>query len=138
MPGFGLAFDHFGLATRDADRTLKFLRALGYGTPEATHDPLQDVNLVYCEHRSMPPVEVVFAASETGPLDAILAQQPQCIYHMCFRTSDLAATLKSMKAAGHRVAVVAEPKPAVLFGYRHVSFYMVRGFGLIEILEDRS
>jgi hypothetical protein len=43
-----------------------------------------------------------------------------------------------MKTAGHRTMVVSPPKPAVLFDYRPVSFYMVRGFGLIEIIEDPS
>nr|WP_316639086.1 VOC family protein [uncultured Roseateles sp.] len=138
MQGYGLAFDHFGLATRDAAKTLSFLRGLGYQTPEVVHDPLQRVNLVLCEHLAMPAVEVIFAADEAGPLDAILAQQPQAIYHLCFRSRDLDASLAALKAAGQRVMVVLPPKPAVLFDGRPVSFYMVRGFGLIEIIEDLS
>ncbi len=31
--------------------------------------------------------------------------------------------------------VVFPATPAVLFGGRHVSFYMMRGFGLIEIIQ---
>jgi len=132
---FGLVFDHFGLATRDPERTLSVLRGLGYSTPSVVHDPLQGVNLVLCEHPAMPAVEVIFADGTVGPLDAVLAQQPQSIYHLCFRSDDLAATLASLKAQGHRAMVVSPPKPAVLFGGRSVSFHMVRGFGLIEILE---
>ena len=116
MQGFGLGFDHFGLATRDAEKTLGFLRSLGYSTPARVHDPLQCVNLVLCEHQAMPAVEVIFATDEAGPLDAILAQQPQAIYHLCFRSRDLAATLAAMRAAGHRVMLVSPPKPALLFG----------------------
>jgi catechol 2,3-dioxygenase-like lactoylglutathione lyase family enzyme len=138
MQGFGLAFEHFGLATRDADKTLAFLAGLGYRTPESVHDPLQRVNLVLCEHAAMPAVEVIFAADEEGPLDAILAQQPQGIYHLCFRSRDLAASLAAIKMAGTRTKVVSPPKPAVLFDYLPVSFHMVRGFGLIEIIEDPS
>ena len=136
MEGYGLVFDHFGLATRDAERTLAFLRGLGYTAPEAVHDPLQRVNLVLCEHATMPAVEVIFATDEAGPVDAILAQQAQAIYHLCFRSACLAASLTAIKAAGHRAMVVSPPKPAVLFGGRRVSFYMVRGFGLIEIIEE--
>ena len=138
MQRFGLTFDHFGLATRDAKPTLAFLRGLGYRTPEAVHDLLQHVNLVLCEHPSMPTVEVIFAADESGPLDAILAQQPQSIYHLCYRSRELTTTLEAIKAAGHRTMVVSSPKPAVLFDQRRVSFYMVRGFGLIEIIEEAS
>jgi hypothetical protein len=138
MEHFGLAFDHFGLATRDADNTLTFLRGLGYATPDVVHDPLQRVNLVLCEHTEMPAVEVIFAAEEDGPLEIILALQPQAIYHFCFRARDLAASLLSIKTAGHRTRLVSPPKPAVLFDSLPVSFYMVSGFGLIEIIEDPS
>lgn len=136
MTGHGLTFHHFGLATRDPERTLSVLRGLGYGTPSVVHDPLQGVNLVMCDHPAMPAVEVIYSDGNPGPLDAMLAQQPQSIYHLCFRSNDLAATLASLKADGQRVAAVSPSKPAVLFGGRQVSFYMVRGFGLIEILED--
>ena len=136
MQSFGLSFAHFGLATRDAERTLAFLRGLGYRTPPSVHDPLQRVNLSLCEHPAMPAVEVIWAAEPDGPLDAILDRAPQSIYHLCYRTRDVAASLAALKDAGHRTLVVAPPKPAVLFGDRRVSFYMVHGFGLIEMIED--
>jgi Glyoxalase/Bleomycin resistance protein/Dioxygenase superfamily len=136
MEGFGLTFDHLGLATRDAMKTLAFLRCLGYLTPPFVYDPLQRVNLALCEHASMPSIEVISAADETGPLDAILTHQPQAIYHVCYRSREVAATLAAIKAAGHRTLTISPPKPAVLFDHRLVGFYMVRGFGLIEIIED--
>jgi methylmalonyl-CoA/ethylmalonyl-CoA epimerase len=136
LPGFGLQFDHFGLATRNVTQSLAFVQGLGYSTGPVVHDPLQGVNLVLCKHTQMPAVEVIFAGAESGPLDAILAQQPQAIYHLCFRAASLQASLVAMKAAGQRVLTVSPPKPAVLFGGLAVSFYMVRGFGLIEIIED--
>lgn len=136
MEHFGLSFDHFGLATRDAEKTLDFLRGLGYRTPDLVHDPLQRVNIVLCEHAAMPAVEVIFVAEEDGPLEAILAQQPQAIYHLCFRSHDVAASLLAIKTAGHRIRLVSPPKPAVLFNSLRVSFYLVSGFGLLEIIED--
>ncbi len=135
-PGFGLTFDHLGLATRRAEVTLAFLRGMGYSTPPTVHDPVQGVNLVLCAHPAMPAVEVVYSDGASGPIDAILALQPQAIYHQCYRSADLPSTLAAMKAAGHRVITISTPKPAVLFSGRLVSFYMVRDFGLIEILED--
>ena len=136
MQGFGLQFDHWGLATRQLDKTLGFLRGLGYSTPPVVFDPLQRVDLVLCQHPSMPAVEVITPAQGPGPLDAVLAQQPQAIYHLCFRSGDAAGSLAAIKNAGHRVLTVSAPKPAVLFGGRQVSFYMVAGFGLIEIIDE--
>ena len=135
MPGFGLDFEHFGLATRQPEATLRFLGALGYESHEPINDPLQRVDLVLCRHASMPAVEVIWAAQAGGPLEAVLAAQPQSIYHLCYSSSDLQQSLTAMKAAGQRVITISAPKPAILFDNRRVSFYMVRGFGLIEILE---
>jgi len=133
--GFGLEFDHLGLATRDPEKTLAFLRALGYQAHEPIHDPLQGVDLVLCHHPSMPDIEVIFSAGNAGPLQSILAAQPQAIYHLCYRSRDLDSTLTAMKAAGQRVMRVSDPKPAILFRNKPVSFHLVRGFGLIEIIE---
>ena len=133
---FGLAFNHFGLATRSPDKAVAFLKGLGYRAGETTHDPIQKVNLILCRNGQMPPVEVISPGAEPGPLDAILADRNEAIYHLCYRSRDLAASLAAMKQGGHRVVQVAAPQPAILFGGQRVSFYMVRGFGLIEILED--
>jgi methylmalonyl-CoA/ethylmalonyl-CoA epimerase len=57
------------------------------------------------------------------------------IYHSCFETADLTATLSAWEEKGLRAVCISEPKPAVLFNGRKVSFYMVNGAGLIELLE---
>jgi methylmalonyl-CoA/ethylmalonyl-CoA epimerase len=136
MESFGLAFDHFGLATRNPDKAVAFLKGLGYRAGETIHDPLQKVNLILCPSAQMPSVEVIFPADEPGPLAAILADRSESFYHLCYRSRDLAATLAAMKLAGHRVIQVAAPQPAILFNNKRVSFYLVKGFGLIEIIED--
>lgn len=134
--GFGMEFDHLGLAVRSTERALAFLQDLGYRAGEPVYDPLQRVRLVLCSSDVMPPVEVISEADADGPLASILSGRSECIYHLCYRTADLPATLAAMKAAGHRVVEAAAPKPAVLFGGLPVSFYWVKGFGLIEIIED--
>lgn len=135
MNGFGLAFDHFGLATRNSDKAVAFLRGLGYDVGTPVYDPLQNVNLILCESKQMPAVEVIFPAEQSGPLEILLKDRNEGIYHLCFRSVDLAASLAAIKNAGHRVLQVAAPKPAVLFDHRRVSFYLVKAVGLIEIIE---
>jgi methylmalonyl-CoA/ethylmalonyl-CoA epimerase len=136
MENFGLAFDHFGLATRNPDKAVAFLKGLGYRPGETIHDALQNVNLISCQSAQMPAVEVIFPTDEPGPLTAILADHGESFYHLCYRSRDLEATLGAMKSAGHRVIQVAAPQPAILFDNKRASFYLVGGFGLIEIIED--
>lgn len=132
---FGLTFDHFGVATRSPDRALAFLKGLGHQPGNVVYDPLQKVNLVFCPSSEMPAVEVIFPSDESGPLTNILADRHEAMYHVCYRSSDVDASIAAMRQAGHRVVQVAAPQPAILFGDKRVSFYLVRGFGLIEILE---
>lgn len=132
-----LAFHHFGLATRDADETGSTLRALGYRLAEPVFDPLQNVNLIWCEHAAMPAIEVVYPGDSPGPLDPYLADYPEMVYHLCYLADDIPAAVTEMKAAGLRILPVVEPKPAILFAGRSVGFYLARGLGLIEILEKK-
>ncbi len=131
-----LTFHHFGLATRDAEQTAATLRNLGYELAESIFDPLQNVNLIWCEHATMPAIEVVAPADGPGPLDPYLADHGELIYHLCYVAADISTAVAGIERAGVRLLTVSEPKPAILFGGKHVGFYMARGLGLIEILED--
>ena len=143
MNQYGLKFHHFGLAVRGAEKAVSFLKGLGYGVGETVFDPLQNVNLIMCkgEDEYAPAVEIIFKAPANGgeeqssPLDSVLSGRSEIIYHLCYETRNLSGTLEKIKAAGFRVLTVSSPKPAALFGGGEVSFYMIKGFGLIEILE---
>lgn len=132
-----LAFHHFGLATRSAEETSRMLSGLGYELSEPIFDPIQNVNLIWGEHPDMPAVEVVFPADTPGPLEPYLADFSEMVYHLCYVTRDIEASIEKMKSAGLRVLPVVAPKPAVLFGGKQVGFYMARGLGLIEVLEEK-
>lgn len=130
-----LKFHHLGLAASDPDRAKAFLLKLGYSCGEVVHDPLQNVMLSMCTHSYAPDVEVISPTETPGPLDAMLHESKHVLYHTCYSTEVLGAVLSSFEADGIRAICVSEPTPAVLFDGRLVSFYMIRGFGLIEILE---
>ena len=132
---FGLTFDHLGLATRSPEKAIAFLEGLGHQPGVLTYDPLQRVNLIYCSSTAMPAVEVIVPVDDSGPLTAILADRDEAMYHTCYRSSDVDASVAAIKKAGHRIVQLTTAQPAVLFGGKRVSFYLVRGFGLIEILE---
>ena len=133
---YGLRFHHFGLAVRNATAAVKVLEGMGYKIGEQIHDPLQKVMLIWCEHEEMPAIELVSPADTPGPLDNILSDQSELIYHLCYGSSDIAASVSAISDSGIRVLPVAPPKPAILFGGQQVGFYQVKGFGLIEIVEE--
>ena len=137
MPELGLEFHHLGLAVRTPDAARRFLAALGYRLGEALFDPEQNVVLALCTHPHMPDVEIIHPGDGgKSPVDRLAARHESgIVYHVCYTSADLAGSLAAMEREGLRVLCVSAPRPAVLFGGRNVSFYMVDGMGLIEILE---
>jgi hypothetical protein len=134
----GLRFHHLGLAVRRPRDAVRFLGGLGYTLDEPVFDPEQHVNLILCRHRgAMPTVEIIYPAAAKSPIDGFLAQRPDgIVYHMCYVTDDLSATLAWMEQNGVRAVCRVPPTPAVLFGGRAVGFYDIVGMGLCEIIED--
>ena len=79
------------------------------------------------------------ATAGQGPVAAILETRPDgLVYHLCYTTMDLDHTLDRIEQSGLRPFEVSPPKPAVLFGGERVSFYMILGLGLIELIEGRG
>lgn len=133
---FGLSFHHLGLAVREPGKALIFHRELGYKTSKPFFDPEQNVNLIMCRHDVMPDVEIIYSGTSPGPLDGMLAKHRKGItYHICFVSADVASSIGQIMAAGIDVICASPPAQAVLFGGAEVSFYLVGGVGLIEIIQ---
>lgn len=136
MQTHNLLFHHFGLAASNPGKAVEFLRALGYSCAEPVQDPLQGVDLRWCTRADAPPVEIVSSGDDPGPLASILAEQGTSFYHLCYETAGTTVSaIDLMRSQGIRVLTVREPLPSILFGGRLVSFHMVQGFGLIELVE---
>lgn len=132
---YGLAFHHLGLAVKDPELAVRFLTGCGYRIGPVVRDELQNVNARLCTVASQPTVELLYPTETPGPLERILKAQASLIYHVCYETRDREETLRTLEADNHRIGVLSPPQPAVLFGGRRVSFYVVAGFGMIELLE---
>lgn len=135
---WGLAFHHLGLAAKDPEAAARFLSGLGYRIGPIIFDPLQNVHLAMCAHDHMPDVEIITPADGEGPLDKLLAAQKEgLVYHMCYTSTDLDGSLEALEDSGQlSIYSISPPKEAVLFGGKRVSFYLVEGVGLIEIIEE--
>jgi hypothetical protein len=135
MTNFGLDFHHLGLAVRRPNEAIIFLENLNYLIGGRIFDPEQNVNLILCWHRQMPAVEIIYPGSLPSPIDTYVNRHGNgIVYHICFESSDLSASLAAIEAAKLRPLCVSEPRPAILFQGRLVSFYNVVGMGLIEVL----
>lgn len=134
MNKYGLAFHHLGLAVTTPEKASCFLKGLGYIIGECVYDEIQNVNLILCKAATMPDVELIYRANSPGPIDNILKDFPEIIYHLCYSCSSIETSLGKMRAE-NRVMQIAPPAPAILFLNKTVSFYRVVGFGIIEILE---
>jgi len=136
MIAAGLRFHHFGLAVADPSRAVVFLQRMGYRCGEAIIDPLQNVVLHWCEMEAAPSVEVVSPTETKGPLTSVLAEHPTSFYHLCYEADSLKTDpIELLRATGARLVTVMPPTPAVLFAGRLVSFHLVQGFGLVELLQ---
>lgn len=133
----GLEFHHFGLAVGAPDEAFRYLGALGYREGNAVFDPLQRVNLAMRHHPVMPDVEVIWPGEGPSPVDKMIRQSGTMIYHLCYSCPEPQDVLAALEAAGIDAMLISPPTPAVLFGGREVSFHVVPGFGLIELLRSR-
>jgi methylmalonyl-CoA/ethylmalonyl-CoA epimerase len=139
MNDFRLKFHHLGLATRNRDRAVAFVSLLGYEIGECVFDPLQNVRLTMCTHNTEPAIEVICPGDKKGPIDLLIQRHRDgVIYHPCYETDSLQATLAAWEKLEILAICISPPKPAPLFGGLHVSFYEMPGIGLVEILETAS
>src|ERR1700682_6242867 len=133
-----LKFNHIGLAVRHDKDALIMMESLGYSIGDPISDPLQHVYVRLCTAPERPSVEFVQPGDEgKSPVDSIISKYNELMYHTCYETPDLTKTLEYIEQAGLRCMAQSDRKPAVLFGGRHVSFYKIVGWGMIELLESR-
>ena len=124
-----MTFHHVAMAVNNIEEAYAFLCAEGPVTPltDATFDPEQNVNLRLLDVGGLP-IELV----QGGPVADWLRRGCR-LYHVCYEVDNLDQALEA--AAERGCALVSPPKPAALFGGRHVAFVMNRSLGLVEYLE---
>jgi hypothetical protein len=85
-------------------------------------------------HESMPDVEVIWPGTEPSPLDRMLGQSDSMLYHLCYTSADVEASVAALERADVEVLPLGLAQPASLFGGLEVSFYNITGVGIIEII----
>lgn len=136
MNEFGMHFHHLGLAVRRPEAAFHYLKSLGYSDGAAFFDPLQQVNLAMRYHAVMPAVEVIWPGDGPSPIDSMIKRgSGAMIYHLCYMSNDVEATVNAIDAAGLEIMPLGSAKPAVLFGGLEVSFYSITNVGIVELIQ---
>jgi methylmalonyl-CoA/ethylmalonyl-CoA epimerase len=129
----GLEFHHIGVACLDLDNEATVFEALGYVQEGADfEDPIQGVCGRFLVGAG-PRLELLAPLGSGGVLTPWL-QRGTKLYHLAYRTRDLAASLNDLKRARSRVMVA--PVPAVAFGGRAIAFLLMPNLLLLELVES--
>lgn len=122
------------MACQDIDKTARAYEALGYMRGDAVFDPLQNVNICFLSHDTMPTVELLSPVDGNSPVSNILEKNGVTPYHTCYAVDCLEETIKMLKR--QRYVVVSQPKEACAIDGRRVSFLYNPDMGLIELVES--
>tara|TARA_Y100001970_G_C14027714_1_gene746961 strand:+ start:480 stop:899 length:420 start_codon:yes stop_codon:yes gene_type:complete len=129
-----LKFHHFGLALKNFSSALFFYKNLGYKCGKEIIDINQNIIAIFCESKKFPSIELVKSLNNKSPINNYLKKNNEIIYHTCYEV-DISSISISELFSDINYLCVSEPKPAILFNNRNVSFYYIKNIGLIEILE---
>ena len=129
-----ISFHHFGLAVKSFENALIFYKTLNYKCSKPIIDELQKVELILCRSSNSPDVELIKPLNDNSPISNILKNNNEMIYHTCYEVKTAKINISEI-FPNNRAICVSKPKPAILFDGRLVSFYYLKGVGLIEILQ---
>jgi glyoxalase/bleomycin resistance protein/dioxygenase superfamily protein len=133
--GAKLSFHHLGVACKSIDAELPWWMALGYrreGEPFA--DRNQGIRGIFLSGGG-PRIELLEELPGSSVLQPWLRGGTK-IYHHCYETADLAGESERLRRGG--AALARRPMPAIAFGGRCVSFFVLPSRYLVELLESET
>ena len=101
---------------------------------QVTDDPIQQVRVAffYPGDGRNPVFELVEPAAEASPVSNFLSKGGG-LHHVCYEVDDLESALNEARGVG--LAIVANPAPAVAFGFRRIAWICSKSRLLMELLE---
>ncbi|MCK4883035.1 MAG: VOC family protein [Candidatus Omnitrophica bacterium] len=127
---------HFGLATKNMEKSMEAFRTLGFEVGDIIVDPLQKVKVAFVTPPSGSLIELVCDLDENGPVGKIVGKVGSSFYHMCFEADDLEATIEGLR--NKKYLLRHKPIEAVAFNGRRIAWMYNRSIGLVELLEKEK
>ncbi len=127
-----LIFHHIGVACHNLDAEEEAFSILGYvrESPEF-YDPIQGVHGRFLVGGG-PRLEILRNHDDPGVLSNWLRKGIR-FYHVAYETELFDACSEAFAADGAKCVVM--PVPAVAFGGRMISFYLMRNLTLVELID---
>jgi methylmalonyl-CoA/ethylmalonyl-CoA epimerase len=132
-----MRFDHIGIFVPDLSQGHELLSALLpiVRQSEIFRDPLLEVAVQFLYDPSGICYELVAPFGPNNPVDAVLKTGKNVLNHVAYRVDDLDDKLTELRAAG--CLPIGEPRPAVAFGGRRVTFLFNPLNFIIELVEEK-
>lgn len=128
-----MAYHHVGIACADIDATAQQYEALGYRKGPKIIDDLQNIEICFLEHDSMPRLELLGAVDDNSPVVQTLRKNGTSPYHICYSVENIDESIRELKK--QKFLVVAKSKPACALENHNVAFLYHKDVGLIELLQ---
>lgn len=128
---YELKLHHIGLATADIEKSKVYLSEFFkiLDVSDIVYDPNQNAKLCMLTMSDGALIELV-----EGEIVQNYIKKRNFIYHICYLTENIEKTIENLLKKG--ALIISEPKEAILFNNRRVSFLMSE-IGLIELLETQ-
>ncbi len=123
---------HYGLATKDFDRTVNAFRLLGHEVSSKVEDPVQKVSLAFVQCKDHL-IEIICDLDDHGPTRTIVNKNGSSLYHICYEVEQLESTIEQLQKQGFLLR--HKPVPAVAFKGKKIAWLYHFSLGLIELLE---
>jgi len=124
-----MIFHHIGIATKDIDKTLSWVKKQFHVTSISTkvYDKNQNAYLQMIETDDVN-IELV-----SGDVVEKFIKKNITYYHICYEVNDLNKSISKFQNS----FVISKPKEAILFNNRKVAFLMTP-IGIVELLEAKK
>ena len=132
-----LNFSHFGLAVNDLNDAESFFINFGYKISKSEFDYNQNIQASLLEHPINPTIEVISKAksSDKTPIDNILRNNDNSIYHICFECKNIKKFTKAVSESNTGLRQITKSTYSPLFK-KKITFYITTKIGIIEIIHN--
>jgi len=124
---------HYGLATKNLERSMEVFRSLGYEIGEPVFDSIQKVEVAFVFLEGEHPIELVCDQEAGGPTSEILSKVGSGLYHVCYEVDNIEQMVTTLRQKGFLLK--HKPVKATAFNDRKIAWLYNRDIGLVELLE---